>query len=394
MDFAEAKKQAGKEVLESFGFLSELYSNDESENIKNQDYKSYVDFIEDFMIFTTEDTIFAKLEKCGDITCGTEFLKTRYLKESLDFLKTFGWILMNSQNGYKREGRSARNREQVRKDVFYLGNFIARLLGVRACSAENEGDSLEVPNENLMMNCRSGEWVFSYKKIAYSTGSVTDSRNEKTYATVTYDLGGKTQTWMVEHLDYASLVDSSWWCEEDSARCAEYSLKDALGLDSTVYISVDSCVRKILENCPECAESGVSWIEEDCEDPSYRFDVSRYEAFVESVLTDNGVYQGACPDGWHIPMRSEWEEFLDYIVANYVPSTRRERYEFEPRWLAQEFLNNSYFGNPTGFGLHGSEEFFYVIDKKRALDASCVMEYCDSENRDVDHLYVRCVKDE
>ena len=393
MNFADAKKQAGKEVLESFGSLGELYANAESENIKNQDYKSYVEFIEDFMNFTTEDTIAAKLEKCGNITCDTEFLKTRYLKEGMSFLKVFGEILMDSRYGYDTGKSPSRNREQVRKDVFYLGNFMAHLLGAQACSAENEGDSLEVPNENVMMNCRSGEWGFSYKKFAYSTGSMTDPRNEKTYATVTYDLGGKTQTWMTEHLDYASLVDSSW-CEEDSTRCAEYSLNDVLKLDSTVYISVDSCVRRILENCPECAEYGVSSLEESCEDPSDRFDVSRYETFVESVLTDKGVYQGACPDGWHIPMRSEFEELLDYMVKDYVPGTRKERFEGENRKFVSQFLENSYLGNPTGFGLQNSEWYFYLIDKKRAIDAVCVMDYCDSETRDINYLYVRCIKDE
>lgn len=393
MDFAEAKKQAGKEVLESFGSLGELYANAESENIKNQDYKSYVEFIEDFMNFTTEDTIAAKLEKCGDIICDAEFLKTRYLKEGLQFLKVFGEILMDSRYGYDTGKSPSRNREQVRKDVFYLGNFMARLLGSGACSAEREGDSLELPDENVVMNCRSGEWNFSYKKIAYSTGSMTDPRNEKTYATVTYDLGGKTQTWMVEHLEYAAL-ETTDWCEEDSTRCAEYSLKDVLGLDSTVYISVDSCVRRILENCPECAENGVSSLEESCEDPSDRFDVSRYEAFVESVLTDKGVYQGACPDGWHIPMRGELEELLDYMAKNYVPSTRKERFEGENRRFVSQFLENSYLGNPTGFGLQNSEWYFYLIDKKRAIDAVCVMDYCDSENRDVNYLYVRCIKDE
>lgn len=393
MDFAEAKKQAGKEVLESFGSLGELYANAESENIKNQDYKSYVEFIEDFMNFTTEDTIAAKLEKCGDITCDAEFLKTRYLKEGLQFLKVFGEILMDSRYGYDTGKSPSRNREQVRKDVFYLGNFMARLLGSGACSAEREGDSLELPDENVVMNCRSGEWAFSYKKMAYSTGSMTDPRNEKTYATATYDLGGKTQTWMVEHLEYAAL-ETTDWCEEDSTRCAEYSLKDVLGLDSTVYISVDSCVRRILENCPECAENGVSSLEESCEDPSDRFDVSRYEAFVESVLTDKGVYQGACPDGWHIPMRGELEELLDYMAKNYVPSTRKERFEGENRRFVSQFLENSYLGNPTGFGLQNSEWYFYLIDKKRAIDAVCVMDYCDSENRDVNYLHVRCIKDE
>ena len=393
MDFAEAKKRASKEVLESFGSLGELYANAESENIKNQDYKSYVEFIEDFMNFTTEDTIAAKLEKCGDITCDTEFLKTRYLKEGLQFLKVFGEILVDSRYGYDTGKSPSRNREQVRKDVFYLGNFMARLLGSGACSAEREGDSLELPDENVVMNCRSGEWAFSYKKMAYSTGSMTDPRNEKTYATATYDLGGKTQTWMVEHLEYAAL-ETTDWCEEDSTRCAEYSLKDVLGLDSTVYISVDSCVRRILENCPECAENGVSSLEESCEDPSDRFDVSRYEAFVESVLTDKGVYQGACPDGWHIPMRGELEELLDYMAKNYVPSTRKERFEGENRRFVSQFLENSYLGNPTGFGLQNSEWYFYLIDKKRAVDAVCVMDYCDSENRDVNYLYVRCIKDE
>jgi uncharacterized protein (TIGR02145 family) len=32
---------------------------------------------------------------------------------------------------------------------------------------------------------------------------------------------------------------------------------------------------------------------------------------------ENGGYvQGICPDGWHLPMKKEWQQLYDYVVAN------------------------------------------------------------------------------
>ena len=73
MSFAEAKKQASKEVLESFGFYADLFDKPETENVQDPNYRIYMAFIEDFMKYTTEDTVVAKIEKCGNLTCGTEF---------------------------------------------------------------------------------------------------------------------------------------------------------------------------------------------------------------------------------------------------------------------------------------------------------------------------------
>ena len=98
MSFAEAKRQASKEVLEWFGSFADAFDKSETENIQNVDYRNYLAFIEDFMKYTTEDTVATKIEKCGNITCGTEFLKKRFLTESLNMLNELGGDLDRVRN--------------------------------------------------------------------------------------------------------------------------------------------------------------------------------------------------------------------------------------------------------------------------------------------------------
>ena len=43
------------------------------------------------------------------------------------------------------------------------------------------------------------------------------------------------------------------------------------------------------------------------------FGSSKLAAYVDSVETANGYYQGLCPDGWHIPQGEEWNELFDFV---------------------------------------------------------------------------------
>ena len=221
MKFADAKKQASKEVLQAFGTYNDSYDKGDIENIENQDYTKYIAFIADFVEHSSVDTIATYFEKCGNITCDKESLKKRYLTEAMDLVK---------------------------QTPLFLGNFYAKMLDAGTCTAEKEGDSLEaLPsswlNFDVTVRCRSGEWKFLYKEMEHTMGTMTDERDGKTYKTVTYDLNGKTQTWMAENLTYA--IDSLHIpCEEDTEYCDLYFVEGALNIDSSlVYPSTDSCIK-------------------------------------------------------------------------------------------------------------------------------------------------------
>jgi len=95
----------------------------------------------------------------------------------------------------------------------------------------------------------------------YTTGTFTDARDGKTYKTV--KIGN--QTWMAENLNYATAKGS--WC---------YTLPNRAGDDEK----------------PNCAKYG--------------------------RLYDWATAKSACPKGWHLPSKYEWQTLVDYLGGNNV----------------------------------------------------------------------------
>ena len=391
MSFAEARKQAAREVLETFGFFTELADRDESENIKNKEYRDYLQFIETFLMSTTEDTVFAKFEKCGNITCGTEFLKKRFVTESLNKIN---WI---NQSGYVPVGKNGEidredyNYRDFRNKVFYFSNFVAHLLDLGKCAAENEGKTFEILDREIVLNCRSGKWEFLYKEMEYTKGSMTDERDGKKYETVTYDMNGKPQTWMAEKLEY-NAADLQYPCDTDSNFCGLYNVDGAMNLDySSMYISVDSCLSYWHVKLEDIwSSTDTVWLAEQCEGRERRFDTLKYVNHMDSALAVNETYQGVCPDGWHIPSRNEWNALLDYMVESYRLVYPKGYDQAAKRAKIKDYLRWSVLGNPLGFGLTSDGSNFYVIDGVHAFSA--MSEYDYERGSYVARSFVRCVK--
>jgi uncharacterized protein (TIGR02145 family) len=98
-------------------------------------------------------------------------------------------------------------------------------------------------------------------------GTFTDSRNAKTYKTVT--IGGKK--WMTENLNYQ--VDSSWCHGNNSANCDKYG---------RLY----------------------QW--------SAAMDISA--SYNSSLWGGSDVKrQGVCPSGWHLPSSAEWTALVTAV---------------------------------------------------------------------------------
>ncbi len=371
MKFADAKKQASKEVLQTFGTYNDSYDKGDIENIEDQDYTNYMAFIADFVKRSTKDTIATYFEKCGNITCDKESLKKRYLTEAMDGAR-------------------------ITPNKFFLGNFYANLLEAGTCTAEKEGDSLEaVPSTQLYfdvtVSCRSGEWKFLYKEMEHTMGTMTDERDGKTYKTVTYDLNGKTQTWLAEDLTYA--IDSLHIpCEEDTEYCGLYFVEGALNVDSSlVYPSTDSCIELWFNKYDFRAGGDTMTAMSDCSERERRYFQLKSVSHVESVMTEKGIYQGLCPEGWHIPTMNEVITLSDYLMEWYQPSIPQKYEDLEEDekigWI-REILYDSPLGDPTGFGLKRGSYGFFVIDgylPLPALGRIPPFEYISGS--------VRCIKD-
>jgi uncharacterized protein (TIGR02145 family) len=386
--FAEAKKQASKEVLEAFGSYAYLFDKSESENVHNESYRNYMAFIEDFMEVTTEDTVVAKLEKCGNITCGTDFLKKRFLTESLNMLMHTDDVLTGVTEADEQDMHKALNIWEARRNRLFLGAFVAHLLEAGMCSAEKEGNAFNILDKNVMLTCRSGIWEFSYKEMEYSTGTMTDARDGKTYKTVTYDIGGKTQTWMTERLNYApDELQAS--CEHGYSGCEMYYIGNAFSLDSSIVESKESCMKRYREECPECDSS---YFDYDCMEDVNRVDSLKFRQHVDSVMAEKGGYQGVCPDGWRIPTRGDLDSLLDYMVEWYDSSLPKYIEGYDRKHLVYQYLFSSSLGEPSGFGLKRDDYDFYVIGNNNACSAMERGHCFDEENSFLSSLYVRCIK--
>ena len=392
--FAEAKKQASKEVLEAFGSFANAFDKSEAENIQNADYRNYLTFIVDFLEFTTEDTVAAKFEKCGDMTCGTEFLKIRFLTESVDMLREYEGLLEADID--EAEVYKLKRALKARSNLTFLKPFVAQLLGAGACSSEKEGAVFEVLNKedwlnkNILLTCHSGKWDFSYKKMKYTMGTMTDDRDGKTYKTVTYDINGKTQTWMAERLDYAAPgLQISCENRDDNYGCGMYYVYSAFGLDSSIVESKESCVQRYLKDFPESESSDFDF---ECDNLYERVDTLKYHQHIISVMAEKGVYQGVCPNGWHIPARGELNTLLDHMVEwyNLTLSKNDEDYDGRRERVWRFLYSSSWGGNPSGFELNGD---FYVIDDENRACSSVDRYLCYDEDRPFeDENYVRCIK--
>ena len=369
MKFADAKKQASKEILQTFGTYSDSFDKDEVENIKNQDYAGYIHFIDWFVQFSTEDTIATYFEKCGNITCDKEYLKKRYITEAADLV---------------RQGLTP-----------FLGNFYAQLIDAGTCTAEKEGESFETVRSTqvalgVTLNCLSGEWRFMYKQPEHTMGTMTDERDGKTYKTVTYNLNGTTQTWMAENLAY--ITDGPQVpCEDDSIFCGSYFVESALNMDtSLVYPSVESCMEYEYELCDWYTEEDSMSVREIC-DLSYRFDLIKSIPQVDSVMAEKGVYQGICPDGWHIPTMEEINTLFDYLLEWYNPFIPKEDRDLEQddlRYRVREAFFITPLGDPIGFGMDHEYADFLVID------GSLPVPYHFTTNNYLPNVaFVRCIKD-
>ena len=180
----------------------------------------------------------------------------------------------------------------------------------------------------------------SCHKKKYDYGSLTDTRNGKEYKSV--DVGGKI--WMAENLNYEGDI--------------------ALGTDTSTTTPH--------RYYPNNSEANV----ETC---GYLY--NKTAAFGNSDTSSDRV-QGICPDGWHLPSRSEWESLLDEIIddedymsdftsqsagaynGSYVNYGKRQYY-----WTSTEFdTERSYFG----IMYRMEADFTGTADRETALSVRCV----------------------
>ena len=350
MDFVAAKEQANREVLEAFGFYDDPSHADDFENVRSSRYKSYLTFIWNLLDWEiTVDSAVAKITMCGSLDCGDSSQAASLVRAASNLFRS-----------YQRE----------EKDMTFLADFLALKSNLDRCTSANEGLVYEIPKENILLECKNNQWKATYKPIEYTTGTMTDARDGKTYKTVTYSMKGNSVTWMAEDLSYH---DSSM--QTPCKNCNYYYFDEALNLNTTAVQSVEACVAEDLGDRPNSISRDTAKIWMECRKRPYnRIDYPKFKSYADSVIAADGGFQGVCPEGWHLPQRSEWKALLDYLKDFYYP-------DMEDEWPGQghnqvsRFMFEKSNENPAGFGLayysvdldggssYSWNKYFVVFDK-------------------------------
>jgi uncharacterized protein (TIGR02145 family) len=208
--------------------------------------------------------------------------------------------------------------------------------------------------------------------FSVTKGTMTDARDGKVYNTVTYSFEGSTYTWLAENLRYSDSL-----------------VQPVLGIDSAFFVKNQGRDGEFKEYI-------------NSRDSSYWETYAGYAVSDviggDSIVMDNGHFQGICPDGWHIPTRKEWSRvfyFAEKESGECYSQDCREQFEVYEGfgWYASQYLHQIGFGDIT-------VEYMTFLDQEYkgawsvwvlTMDNWKPIDYNVSDDPDV-RISVRCVK--
>ena len=203
-----------------------------------------------------------------------------------------------------------------------------------------------------------------------------DSRDGQAYNYVTVDVGGETQVWMAQNLNYGVNLKGASYCSVDdgNGECDEYGRL----YDWWSAANVD----------PATADLSVPTLERH--------------------------YQGICPEGWHLPNIYELEKlFYHYTMVSGITGASSDMFRSTTGWSASGQDNNGTnelglnfvpSGTIQGTSSNGVGEFFMMWGGSEILDgeeydkSSIIMIYNDGTVNYMAHpkdfgAAIRCLMD-
>lgn len=245
----------------------------------------------------------------GKDTYGLSFAGSGLWDESFTALgeKAYAWVYFADANQYYIELKAAADSITIRtlaarqvylplrcvKDMAASSSSIARSSSSYSSSSSRLSSSRASSSSYSSSSAKSSSSINNRTKLNYSAtysiptkgaqfnpninyGSMTDPRDGKTYRTVEVD--GKT--WMAENLDYAGTTIGSTYCfNMDDRFCNIYGRL----YDREAAMQDLSCTYKSYCNLGK------------------------------------DTVQGICPDGWHIPLRSEGQRLATIVSGKAAP---------------------------------------------------------------------------
>lgn len=288
MSFAEASKKAEQHILESHGVYEDLGDFEESEGNSA---------LEALSIFLTSGG---------------------YLREI--------YALISARDFYEISPKIVSTfSDELKQCYLNTKYFIAYAIGARAyalglgqCTESRENESHSTNDGPLV--CHSKNWVIGdiiSKTIEHINGTMVDSRDGKTYKTVTYNWGDVTQTWMAENLNFADTTSLSvdqnlkenlrgrTVCWKNDPSCEIYgrfyAWRAAMNLNSSSIKISSLDYYTTYENPIAISDSAFSPIEEQCSSeypfcpdielyPHQREDIFCYEVNEDTTRCEPTTY--------------------------------------------------------------------------------------------------------
>jgi uncharacterized protein (TIGR02145 family) len=259
----------------------------------------------------------------------------------------------------------------VNKYVCDAGKFrelseMEKSLG-KACVSYTENDEIRKRISVLsdsVYTCQNGLWIAEYVE---EEDLLLDKRDSKVYRTVSIG----NQIWMAENLDYS---------------------------DSSVYIGMKKRSWCYKNSADSCAKYGRYYAWAAAMDSAGIFTSEGNGCGYGKGCFSTNVIRGICPEGWHLPSRTEWQTL--YSAMNLSPNAMQAKgfeiwpnatdaYAFSAYPAGYTNVGNvrrfgEYAGFWTAYDYDNSEAFYWVVGTNEAYIST-------------DHKYngysVRCVKD-
>ena len=319
--FDDAKQRADRDVMDAFGFYDKPFV---------YEGKTSIEFYYEEMDAVYFVSIFTDYDACID-------------RQAVDVFSTDGSFagVPDSVKEHCKKDMSPRiwhgRRDSVlnEKDRIMYGNFLSSLYGLDVCTAENEGDSLEIeflgPELALKIKCLSGNWNASaFRKlqddITHEENTMTDERDGKVYKTVTFSFNGITQTWMAENLTYSSetvtpVLDSASIAPL-KAEQEQLNAQNRQGDVPEWFYTLDSTYWNSLVKYKWYEAMGLDSAMVTAGDDSGKVNIDYVMAIADSIEKEKGYYQGLCPNGWRLPNANDWLQLIQqcYRMQGYVVS--------------------------------------------------------------------------
>ena len=297
--FAEAKDSAEKDVLHAFGIRDSLDAFDKV------DYSQKTSSI--FPVFIMASYMFNGYPAAVDRAA--KDIAAEGVWKSLSYERYFDgkWMELNyhllRDPGFLVQlGLDSGDAHIAELAEKYFFNVVGKINFRKGdCTDDRQGEEMKYGDFHFLA-CDSGYWTLREREIPKTLGTMTDDRDGKVYKTFSIEVEGETYTWLAENLNYA--VDNSWCYEDDPANCEKYgrlySTWAAFNVPrDTQYIAK---VR---------AQDSVWQFEgEDADEYSEAYQAARAR-LIEVLDSVDG--QGVCPNGWHVPAISDWENLFNAV---------------------------------------------------------------------------------